>query len=429
MLIVLDDSGWADFEPFGHPGYSTPQVRRLAAGGCRFNNFYVPQAICSASRASLLTGCFPERTKVFGALAPKQRGLDPKFPVMSEIFAANGYKTALFGKWHLGDQDGTRPWDRGFGESCGLLYSNDMWQHHPDNPKYWGQYPLQYFENGQVKIDHVTEQDQSMLTTWYTEKSVDFITRHKNRPFFLYLAHSMPHVPLFVSETFKGKSGSGLYGDVILELDWSIGQIEQALRDNGLEEDTIVILTSDNGPWLAYGNHAGKTPFREGKATSFDGGIRSACIMKYPDRIPAGTSSDRMFCSVDLLPTLAHLTGCSLPANPIDGKNVSGLITQETGAANPHEYYPLSTRDNLRGVLSGDGRWKLLLQHGYDVVAKAGQDGLSGQTERRLIKLSLFDLQNDPGETRDVKDEYPQILTRLKACSDAHMLAFSINAE
>ena len=180
VLIFLDDSGWADFEPFGHPAYHTPQVRQLAAEGRRFNNFYVPQAICSASRASLMSGCFPGRTKVFGAHPPKAHGLDRKFAIMPEVFGPNGYKTAIFGKWHLGDQDGTRPWDRGFDESCGLLYSNDMWGYHPEDPKFWGQYPLQYFENGKVVIDRMTPADQATLTTRYTEKAVDFITRHRD---------------------------------------------------------------------------------------------------------------------------------------------------------------------------------------------------------------------------------------------------------
>jgi arylsulfatase A-like enzyme len=424
VLILLDDSGWADFEPFGTPDYSTPNVRQLAAEGCRFNNFYVPQAICSASRASLLTGCYPERTKIFAALAPGQKGLDPKYAVMPEVFAAAGCKTAIFGKWHLGDQDGTRPWDRGFDESCGLLYSNDMWEFHPENPDFWGRYPLRYFENGKVTIDRVTPEHQPMLTTWYTEKAVDFIARRKDQPFFLYVPHTMPHVPLFVSDKFKGKSGRGLYADVMMELDWSVGQITKALRDNGLEDDTIVIFSSDNGPWLSYGNHAGKTPFREGKATSFDGGIRSACIIKYPGRIPAGASSDQMFSSVDLLPTLAALNGSPLSANPIDGQNVWDLISLKPGAVNPHDYYPITCGNQFQGILSGDGRWKLLLAHSYRSLAKAGADGAPGRYKQNEIDLSLFDLRNDPGETADVKDKYPDVLNRLQSLARQHKAAF-----
>lgn len=424
VVIFLDDSAWADFEPFGEHAYKTPNVEKLAAEGRRFNNFYVPQALCSASRAALLTGCYPGRTKVFAALGPRARGLDPKFAIMPEVFGANGYKTAIFGKWHLGDQDGTRPWNRGFDESCGLLYSNDMWEYHPDNPKYWGQWPLQYFENGQVKIDRVTPEDQSHLTQWYTEKSVDFIDRHKDEPFFLYVPHSMPHVPIFAGEAFKGKSGCGLYADVMMELDWSIGQIMGVLKKNRLEDDTIVVLTSDNGPWLSYGNHAGTTPFREGKATSFDGGIRSACVIKYPGKIPAGTASDQMLCSVDLLPTLAALTGADLPVNPIDGENVWGIISSNGDAVNPHAYYPITHREHFEGVISGDGRWKLLIPHSYRTLVKAGHDGQSGRYEQRKLGLSLFDMKNDPYETTDVKDAHPQVLKQMLGYIDEHRATF-----
>ncbi len=424
VIIFLDDSGWADFEPFGTRHYQTPHVQKLAEEGCRFNNFYVPQAICSASRAALLTGCYPGRTKVFGAHGPKERCLEPKYPVMSEIFKANGYKTAIFGKWHLGDQDDTRPWNRGFDESCGLLYSNDMWEYHPQNPDYWGRFPLQYFENGKVTIDRVTKEHQPMLTTWYTEKAVDFIGRHRDEPFFLYVPHSMPHVPLFVSDQFKGKSGAGLYGDVVMELDWSAGQITQALKDNGLEEDTMVILTSDNGPWIAYGNHAGKTPFRESKATSFDGGIRSACIMKYTGKIPANTSSDRIFCSVDMLPTLTGLTGTPLTTNAIDGKDVWDIITGKPSATNPHDYYPFSSNTEFQGVISGDGHWKLHIPHSYHTLTQPGKDGMPGTYKNEKIGLSLFDIKNDPYETTDVKEQHPDILKRLKGYADKHKKRF-----
>ncbi len=424
VIIFLDDSGWSDFEPFGRHLYKTPNVERLAGEGCRFTNFYVPQAICSASRAALLSGCYPCRTRVFGAHGPGGAGLDPKFAIMSEVFRANEYKTAIFGKWHIGDQDGRRPWDRGFEESCGLLYSNDMWEHHPENPKYWGKYPLQYFQNGQVTIERVTQDDQTMLTTWYTEKAVDFIRRNKNRPFFLYVPHSMPHVPLFVSGKFAGKSGAGLYGDVMMELDWSVGQIMKALSDSGIEEDTLVIFSSDNGPWTSYGNHAGQTPFREAKGTGFDGGIRSACIIKYPRRIRPGTVSDRMFCSVDLLPTLAELTGSRLPENEIDGRNVWGLVSGERGAKNPHEYYPFSTGNVFEGVISGDGRWKLHLPHSYRTLVEPANDGMAGKYKQEKIGLSLFDMTNDPYETADVKEEYAEIAARLRDDADRHKKMF-----
>ena len=219
VIIFLDDSGFSDFRPFGQPGYPTPNVERPAGQGCRFNNFYVPQAVCSASRSALLSGCYPGRTKVFGAHPPGGRGLDPKFATMGEVLKAGGYRTAVFGKWHIGDQPDTRPPARGFDESCGLMYSNDMWEFHPENPKAYSKFPLHFWENGKVKIERVTKEHQPMLTTWYTEHAVDFIQRNKSNPFLLYVPQSMPHVPLFRSEKFKGKSGAGLYGDVMMEID------------------------------------------------------------------------------------------------------------------------------------------------------------------------------------------------------------------
>ncbi|MCF7956616.1 MAG: sulfatase [Phycisphaerae bacterium] len=424
VLIFLDDSGWADFAPFGIPEYKTPHVSKLAEEGCRFNNFYVPQAVCSASRAALLSGCFPGRTKVFGAHGPNGAGLDPKFKIMSEVFKSNGYRTAVFGKWHIGDKDGRRPWDRGFDESCGLLYSNDMWEFHPENPKHWGKYPLQYFENGKLKIERVGKKEQAMLTTWYTEKAVDFIKRNKENPFFLYVPHSMPHVPLFVSEKFAGKSGAGLYGDVMLEIDWSVGQITKALGDCGIGDDTVLIFTSDNGPWVSYGNHAGKTPFREAKGTSFDGGVRSACIIRYPGKVPAGASSSKMFSTVDLMPTLAGLTGGKMGDNPVDGRDVWDIITGKQDAKNPHEYYAFSTGSKFEGIISGDGRWKLHIPHSYRTLVKAGMDGMYGQYEQIKIGLSLFDMENDPYETTDVKDEHPEVLARMKSLAEAHRNKF-----
>ena len=296
VIIFLDDSGFSDFHPFGDPPYPTPNVERLATEGRRFTHFHVSQAICSASRGTLLTGCYPERTGLVGAIGPRVRGMDPKWPTIAQVLKPKGYATAAFGKWHIGDSPETRPPARGFDESCGLMYSNDMWRHHPQSRSF-DAYPLQFWENGHVVIEDVSPEEQTHLTSKYTEHAVDFIRRKKDQPFFLYLAHSMPHVPLAVSERFKGVSGAGLYGDVITEIDGSIGEVMRALRDAEVERRTLVVVTSDNGPWTSYGNHAGKTPYREAKGTGFDGGTRSACIMRFPGRIPAGTASDVMLCA------------------------------------------------------------------------------------------------------------------------------------
>ncbi|MBZ5581948.1 MAG: sulfatase [Acidobacteriia bacterium] len=424
VIVLLDDSGYSDFRPFGKPDYATPNVARLARQGCTFTNFHVPQAVCSASRSALLSGCYPGRTGVVGAHPPGARGLEPKFATMGEVLKGAGYRTAVFGKWHIGDQPETRPPARGFDESCGLMYSNDMWEFHPQNPNAYKEFPLHFWENGQVKIERITPELQPNLTTWYTEHAVDFIRRNRNNPFLLYVPQSMPHVPLFCSEKFKGKSGAGLYGDVMMEIDWSVGEIEKALQSAGVAERTLVIFSSDNGPWLSYGNHAGKTPFREGKMTGFDGGTRSACIVRYPGQIKAGSTSKTMFCSVDLLPTIARLTGAPPPRNAIDGLNVWDLIRGQRGAANPHTFYPFSTGRTLEGVFSADGRWKLHLPHPYQSLVEAGRDGNPGKYRQARIELSLFDMEADPLETTNVIERYPEVATRLQGCAEEQRREF-----
>ena len=424
VIIFLDDSGWSDFEPFGELALETPNVSQLAADGTAFHNFYVPQAVCSASRSALLSGCYPGRTKVFGAHGPNAWGLDTTFATMGEVFGQAGYATAAFGKWHCGDQPETRSYARGFDETCGLMYSNDMWKNHPESPEYWGQWPLKFWENGKVTIEDVDHADQKNLTRWYTEHAVDFIDRHQDDPFLLYVPHSMPHVPLYCSDEFEGKSGKGLYWDVMLEIDWSVGEINRALKEHDLDQNTIVILTSDNGPWISYGNHAGITPFREAKGTTFDGGIRSACIIKYPEGLKAGAVSERTFGSVDLLPTLCQLAGIPLPENEIDGENVWELISGQEGAVNPHAYYAFSNNQNFEGILSGDGRWKLHLPHNYRILETDGADGIPGKYGSARIDTALFDLVADPFETTNVLRDHSEVAENLIRMAEAHSKKF-----
>lgn len=423
VLIFLDDAGFGDFQPFAETQYPTPNVDRLASEGRSFYNFYVPQAICSASRASLLTGTYPGRHRLFAAHAPRERGLDPAFETMGEMLQKAGYKTGFFGKWHIGDQPETRPLQRGFVEARGIMYSNDMWADHPVEPEFWGRYPLQFWENEEVVIDSVTADHQKNFTTWFTEASVDFIHRNSDQPFFLYLPHPMPHVPLFVSDKFKGASGTGLYGDVIMELDWSVGEIMNALDENGVTENTIVIFSSDNGPWLTYADHAGQTPYRGEKATSFDGGIRSPLIIRYPENIEAGSVSHNAFFSIDLLPTIAQLTGAQLPQNEIDGKNVWDLITATDEAENPHQYYPITLEDRFEAVISGDGRWKLHLEHNYR-ISEGGRDGTPGVNLQGQIETSLFDMVHDPYEKVNVIDDYPEVAEEMLRFAESHRTKF-----
>ena len=257
VLIHLDDMGYGDLTATGATGYRTPNIDRLCAEGMRFTNYYSAQAVSSASRAGLLTGCYPNRIGFAGALGPKSKiGLNPDEETMAKNLKKAGYATAIVGKWHVGCRPGLMPLDHGFDEYFGLPYSNDMWPHHPQTSAYP---PLPLYEGREVVNPSVSAADQAQLTTWYTEHAVDFITRRSEGPFFLYLAHSMPHVPLFVSDKFKGKSEQGLYGDVMMEIDWSVGEVLKALEKSGADANTIVVFTSDNGPWINYGDHAGST--------------------------------------------------------------------------------------------------------------------------------------------------------------------------
>ena len=257
VIIFMDDMGYADVSCFGAQGYQTPNIDKLAAEGRKFTNFHVAQPVCSASRTALLTGCYPNRLGMHGALGPSAKhGINTDEMTIAELVKQKDYATAAVGKWHLGSMPQFLPVKHGFDEYYGIPYSNDMWPYHPQAKK--GSYPkLPMVENDHVVDEEITPEDQTHLTTDYTTRGVRFIEKNKDKPFFLYLAHSMVHVPLFVSEKFKGKSGKGLFGDVMMEVDWSVGQIMDTLKKNGLEENTWVIFTSDNGPWLSYGEHAG----------------------------------------------------------------------------------------------------------------------------------------------------------------------------
>ena len=270
--------------------------RRTSTGsreGRRFTDFHVAQPVCSASRAALLTGCYPNRIGIHGALGPEAKhGLADGETTLAEMFKQKGYATGMVGKWHLGHHPQFLPMRHGFDEYLGLPYSNDMWPHHPEAKP--GAYPpLPLIEGEKIVDAEVSPEDQRQLTTQYTERAVNFIERNKDGPFFLYVAHSMPHVPLFVSDKFKGKSERGLYGDVMMEIDWSVGEILKALKKHDLDENTLVIFTSDNGPWLSYGDHAGSAgPLREGKGTCGKAASASRASCAWPGKIPAGTTSD-----------------------------------------------------------------------------------------------------------------------------------------
>ncbi len=275
------------------------------------------------------------------------------------------------------------------------------------------------YEGDSVAIPQITHEDQNQLTTWYTEHAVRFIEQNKDHPFFLYLAHNMPHVPLHVSDKFRGKTERGLYGDVIEEIDWSVGQVMDALKRTGLEKNTWVIFTSDNGPWLSYGDHAGSAyPLREGKGTNWEGGTREPCIMRWPGKIAAGTESWQMLMTIDLFPTIAKLVRAELPKHPIDGLDVWPIISGKRGAKNPHAAYWFYYEVNqLQAVVTGDGRWKLQLPHTYRTLG--GKPGGHGGTpvpyeQRKLERSELYDLVNDISETKDLAGEHPDMVKRLE---------------
>jgi arylsulfatase A-like enzyme len=381
----------------------------------RLTDFYVAQAVCSASRAALLTGCYNVRVGITGALGPNARiGLNPDEFNMARAFKSKGYATAIFGKWHLGHLPRFMPWNQGFDRYVGLPYSNDMWPRHPEHPEAYPPLPL-YDQDKVVE----TNPDMDGLTGLYTRHAVRFVEENKDKPFFLYVPHSMPHVPLGAGPAFKGKSGFGLYGDVVSELDWSVGQICDAVKRNGLEEDTLVIFTSDNGPWTTYGDHAGSSGgLREAKGTSFEGGIREPFVARWPGHIPAGAVVHEPAMTIDLLPTLAKLIGAELPKDRvIDGKDVWPLLSAQPGAKCPHDAYYIYWGEHLEAVRSG--KWKLHFPHDYRETPKVrATGGKPTKAGRGHIGLALFDLEADRGETTDVAKAHPDVVKHLEQLAD-----------
>lgn len=411
IVVVMDDMGYGDIGTTGAIGTETPNLDRMAAEGMRFTRFYAAQAVCTASRAGLLTGCYPNRIGYHGAMGPASRlGLAENEETIADVLKKKGYATAAYGKWHIGHLPQFLPLRHGFDDYYGIPYSNDMWPHHPTR-----KYPDLPLIEGEKTIE--LNPDQSRFTTDFTNRALRFIDTNKNKPFFIYLAHPMPHVPLAVSPKFKGKSRQGLYGDVIMEIDWSVGEILKKLKQEKLDENTLVVVTSDNGPWLNYGNHAGSAGgLRQGKGTSFEGGQRVPCIMQWKGAIPAGTICNKLASAIDLLPTFAHIAGAPLPPLKIDGVSILPLLKNEPGA-NPRDRFCYYYRkNNLEAVT--DGNFKLIFPHphrSYEGFAP-GADGKPGAlTESAKLETPLlFDLRRDPGERYNVIEQYPEIRAKLE---------------
>jgi arylsulfatase A-like enzyme len=420
VVIFTDDQGYADVGKYGAKGFTTPNLDQMASEGVMFTDFYASEAVCSASRASLLTGCYAERVSIHGALGPASTiGLSPEEETIASLLKKRGYATGMFGKWHLGHHKEFLPLQRGFDEYFGLPYSNDMWPVDYDGNPVKGPksaYPPLMLIEGNDKVKEIrTLADQDTLTTLYTERAVKFIEHHKGHPFFLYVAHNMPHVPLGVSDKFRGKSALGKYGDVIMEIDWSVGEILKAISAARLDDDTLVIFASDNGPWLNFGNHAGSAlPLREGKGCMFEGGARVPCIMRWPGHIPGGTVSRKIASTIDVLPTVAAVSNAPLPEKPIDGVNILPLMEGKKDA-NPRDHFFFYYDGELRAVRQGT--WKLDFPHAYRSYegVTPGRDGHPGPYAEGRIGLTLFDLENDIGEKVNVADQHPDIVERLQA--------------
>lgn len=422
IIIFTDDQGYGDIGCYGATGFETPNLDKLASQGMRFTNHYSAQPVCSASRAGLLTGCYPNRIGISGALFPHHTiGLNPDELTIAEMLKTKGYATAIFGKWHLGHHKKFLPLQHGFDEYVGVPYSNDMWpinldgtQDKPGEGR--GDYPHLPLVEGNETIEEIkTYAGQDKLTTLFTEKAVDFINRNYKKPFFLYVPHSMPHVPLGVSDKFRGKSEQGMYGDVMMEIDWSVGQIVKALKDNKIEDNTIIIFTTDNGPWLNYGNHAGSSGgLREGKTTSWEGGQRVPFIIKWPGKTPEGVVCNKLSCTIDILPSIAEIVDADLPDHKIDGISVTELWKGRFEVEPRKELFYYFGKNNLNAVRKGN--WKLVFPHTFmSYHALPGNNGKGGPRIMVTVdSLELYNMMRDPGEEYNVLDLYPEIVEELQ---------------
>ena len=425
VLIMCDDMGWADLGCYGSKQNPTPNIDQLRKEGVRFNNFLATQAVCTSSRVALLTGCYPNRLGLGGtALGPNSKiGLSNDEQTLGTLLQKAGYHTGVVGKWHLGDAPKFLPPSHGFDESMITPYSNDMW------PRGYGRtdesrrkmYPeLPRLVNGHLMGYTRDWVDMDALTSSQGLRAVRFIKDNagKAQPFFLYLATSMPHTPLGASSEFKGKHATP-YADTLADLDHAVGAVLRTLREKKVEQETIVIFTSDNGPWLNFGRHAGSAgPFREGKGTTFEGGVRVPFIVRWPGVVKAGSETDALAANIDVVPTLLAATEAPAPKNEIDG--VSFLSVLKSGQPASRDSFAYYYGDRLEAVRKG--KWKLHLPHAYrsyvDMIP-AELDGYPAKTHQLQIGFSLYDLEKDPGEKEDLAAAQPEVVKELQALADS----------
>jgi len=415
IIIYIDDMGYGDVSPYNKEINYTPNFQWLAQNGITLTDFYVSQAVCSASRTSLLTGCYSNRLGIHGALFPDSRiGLNPDETTIADMLKTKGYSSKAIGKWHVGSKKEFLPTRQGFDEYYGIPYSNDMWSRNTNR-----QFPALPLIENETTIDTVSE--QSWFTQRFTEKALDFIDVNKSKPFFLYLAHPMPHVPIYVSEKFKGKSGKGLYADVIMELDWSVGEIIKKLKQHKLEENTLLIVASDNGPWLPFGNHAGVTNgLRESKGTSWEGGIRTPCLMYWKGKLKKGIKINTAVMNIDILPTIAYLTNSSLPEKQIDGVNIwSVLDGKGTTLLSDRPLFIYYNTGELQAMRFQN--WKLYFPHTYNSMdgIEPGKDGKRVPVKQvKLEAMELYDLSKDKAEKVNLASQFPEIVSQMNEMAD-----------
>lgn len=442
IVILADDMGYGDLGCYGAKDIATPNIDRMALEGAKFTSCYVAP-VCSPTRASLMTGSIAQRVGIGGVLFPRNNhGLSPDEITLPELLKEQGYATAIIGKWHLGNQDMFQPLNHGFEYWYGTPASNSQ-GFHPDI--------LRFADDCVFREGHTRESilklkeapcplvrdnvvievpvDQTQLTQRYTKEAIRFITGHKDKPFFIYLPHNMPHIPLYASADFIGKSKRGIYGDTVQELDWSTGEILRTLEELKMDENTMVIFLSDNGPNTATGGSAGS--LKGGKGTTLEGGVRVPFVARWPGKIPAGTVSAEPITAMDLLPTLVKFAGGDVPNDRVlDGKDIRPLLDGEPGAKSPHEAIYYMRGRNVQGIRVGN--WKYLAdeapEKGKKKVSSGNEEPKLTRKERKALDrerhkpatpkpeptAALYDLNEDIGEKNNLIAEHPEVVAQLK---------------
>ncbi|MCB1278156.1 sulfatase-like hydrolase/transferase [Prosthecobacter sp.] len=405
VILFIDDMGYADIGPFGATKQKTPNLDRMTQEGMKLTSFYAAP-VCSVSRAQLMTGCYGARISVPGVYGPgSKNGLHPQENTIADLLKAQGYATQCVGKWHLGDQPEFLPSKQGFDHYLGIPYSNDMLRTDKDS----GKRVVPLLRDDKV-VELLTEEDQSRIEERYTEEAVGFIRANKDKPFFLYFPHTAVHTPIWPGEKFRGKSQNGRFGDWVEEVDWSVGRVLDTLRELKLDENTLVVFTSDNGPWLIKGADGGSAlPLRGGKGSTWEGGVRVPTVAWWPGKIAPGSVCDAVAGTIDMLPTCVSLAGGKVPAEPvIDGRDISALLFGKTTESQREAHYYFAGY-NLQAVRQGP--WKLAISTQPETMGK-------GPAEDAKINPRLYNLDTEINEHTNLADKHPDIVAKLTALAE-----------